>query len=185
MKMHDMNSTLIRTANGRSILVQHDVASPRPYTRIQLVSGTKGTICNYPLRIALEEKTGDGKAHKWCDEKRTAEIQQKYRHPLWNTMGKLAKRAGGHGGMDFIMDMRWAYCLQQGLPLDMDVYDLAATCCLCELTEKSSTHRSMACDIPDFTRGAWRTNKPMGIVDIDLQKMGFKPELPQGSSQSS
>ena len=88
-------------------------------------------------------------------------------------MGKLAKRAGGHGGMDFIMDMRWAYCLQQGLPLDMDVYDLAATCCLCELTEKSSTHRSMACDIPDFTRGAWRTNKPLGIVDIDLQKMGF------------
>ena len=173
MKMHDMNSTLIRTANGRSILVQHDVASPRPYTRIQLVSGTKGTICNYPLRIALEEKTGDGKAHKWCDEKRTAEILQKYRHPLWKTMGMLAKRAGGHGGMDFIMDMRWAYCLQQGLPLDMDVYDLAATCCLCELTEKSSTHRSMACDIPDFTRGAWRTNKPLGIVDIDLQKMGF------------
>ena len=158
--------------------MQHDVASPRPYTRIQLVSGTKGTICNYPLRIALEEKTGDGKAHKWCDEKRTAEILQKYRHPLWKTMGKLAKRAGGHGGMDFIMDMRWAYCLQQGIPLDMDVYDLAATCCLCELTEKSSAHRSKACDIPDFTRGAWRTNKPLGIVDIDLQKMGFRLDRP-------
>jgi hypothetical protein len=55
----------------------------------------------------------------------------------------------------------------------MDVYDLAATSCLCELTEKSAARRSRAYDIPDFTRGAWRTNKPMGIVDIDLSKMGL------------
>ena len=57
--------------------------------------------------------------------------------------------------------------LQQGIPLDMDVYDLAATCCLCELTERSVNGRSRAIDIPDFTRGAWRTNKPLGLVDID------------------
>ena len=68
------------------------------------------------------------------------------------------------------------YCLQQGLPIDMDVYDLAATCCLCELTEKSADCHSRAYDIPDFTRGAWKTNKPMGIVDIDLAKMGLKDE---------
>ena len=76
--------------------------------------------------------------------------------------------------MDFIMDTRWVYCLQQGLPLDMDVYDLAVTSCLCELTEKSADRRSRTYDIPDFTRGAWRTNKPMGIVDIDLDKMGLE-----------
>ena len=28
-------------------------------------------------------------------------------------------------------------------------------------------------EIPDFTRGAWRTNKPMDIVDIDLNLMGI------------
>jgi hypothetical protein len=71
---------------------------------------------------------------------------------------------------------RWVYCLQQGLPLDMDVYDLAATCCLCELTETSADNRGRTCDIPDFTRGAWKTNKPLGIVDIDLAKMGHKDE---------
>jgi hypothetical protein len=76
--------------------------------------------------------------------------------------------------MDFIMDTRWVYCLQQGLPLDMDVYDLAVTSCICELTEKSAENRSRAYDIPDFTRGAWRTNKPMPIVDIDLKKMGLE-----------
>ena len=167
MKMADMNSTLIKTAKGKSILIQHDVASPRPYSRIQLVSGTRGAICDYPYRVALEETVGDGKAHNWYAEKPAKEIREKYRHPIWKTVGELAKRVGGHGGMDFIMDARWVYCLQQGIPIDMDVYDLAATCCLCELTERSVNGRSRAIDIPDFTRGAWRTNKPLGLVDID------------------
>ena len=173
VKMADMNSTLIKTALGRSMLIQHDVSSPRPYSRIQLVTGTKGAICDYPYRVVFEEKPGSG-AHAWYDEKKAKEVREKYRHPLWKTVGELAKRVGGHGGMDFIMDSRWVYCLQQGLPLDMDVYDLAATSCLCELTEKSADARGRTYDIPDFTRGAWRTNKPMGIVDIDLRKMGIE-----------
>ena len=173
VKMADMNSTLIKTALGRSMLIQHDVASPRPYSRIQLVTGTKGAICDYPYRVVFEDGPGAG-AHSWYDEKKADEIREKYRHPLWKTVGELAKRVGGHGGMDFIMDSRWVYCLQQGLPLDMDVYDLAATCCLCELTEKSADARGRTYDIPDFTRGAWRVNKPLGIVDIDLEKMGVE-----------
>ena len=173
MKMADMNSSLIKTAKGRSLLIQHDVASPRPYSRIQFLSGTKGAVCDYPFRIVFEEKPGAG-AHKWYDDKKAAEIRSKYKHPLWKTVGELAKRVGGHGGMDFIMDTRWVYCLQQGLPLDMDVYDLAATSCICELTEKSANSRSRAYEIPDFTRGAWRTNRPLDIVDIDLGKMGLK-----------
>ena len=169
VKMADMNSTLVKTAKGRSILVQHDVATPRPYSRIQFLSGTKGAICDYPFRIVLEDRPGSG-AHSWFDDARASEIREKYRHPLWKTVGELAKRVGGHGGMDFIMDARWIYCLQQGLPLDMDVYDLAATSCLCELTEKSADRRGRTMAIPDFTRGAWRTNPPLGIVDIDLGK---------------
>ena len=126
--------------------------------------------------MVLEEKSGSG-AHKWYDEKKAEELRMKYRHPLWKTRDALVKMVSvtGHGGMDFLMDARWIYCLQQGIPLDMDVYDLAATCCLCELTEKSVDNRSRAYDIPDFTRGAWRTNKPLGLVDIDIKKMGFKP----------
>ena len=169
--MGDMNSTLIKTAHGKSILVQHDVASPRPYSRIQFLSGTKGAICDYPYRVVFEKEPGSG-AHEWFGGQQAEEIRKKYRHPLWNTIGELAKRVGGHGGMDFIMDARWVYCLQQGLPLDMDVYDLAVTSCICELTEKSANNRSRAMEIPDFTRGAWRTNKPMDIVDIDLDRFG-------------
>ena len=169
--MGDMNSSLIKTVGGKSILVQHDVSTPRPYSRIQFLSGTKGAICDYPYRVAFEKSPGAG-AHEWFKEAEAEEIRIKYRHPLWKTVGDLAKRVGGHGGMDFIMDARWVYCLQQGIALDMDVYDLAATCCICELTEKSALSRSKALDIPDFTRGAWRTNPKMEIVDIDLEKFG-------------
>ena len=175
MKMADMNSSLIRTCGGKSLLIQHDVATPRPYSRIQFLSGTKGAVCDYPFRVVFEDKPGAG-AHKWYSDQKAAEIRAKYRHPLWKTVGELAKRVGGHGGMDFIMDARWVYCLQQGLPLDMDVYDLAVTSCICELTDKSANGRSRAMDIPDFTRGAWRTNRPMEIVDIDLTRMGIEKD---------
>ena len=173
VKMADMNSSLIKTANGKSLLIQHDVSSPRPYSRIQFLSGTKGAVCDYPFRVVFEDRPGSG-AHRWYAAEKAREIREKYRHPLWKTVGELAKRVGGHGGMDFIMDTRWVYCLQQGLPLDMDVYDLAVTSCICELTEKSADRRSSAYDIPDFTRGAWRTNKPMPIIDIDIKKMGLE-----------
>ena len=76
--------------------------------------------------------------------------------------------------MDFVMDLRWVYCLQNGLPLDMDVYDLASWSCLCEVTEKSVLNKSAAVDIPDFTRGAWKTMKPLGLVNVDVAKMDFK-----------
>ena len=174
VKMGDMNTTLIKTVGGKSIMVQHDVSTPRPYSRIQLVTGTKGAICAYPYSVTFEDVINSGPHKHWLPEEEAKAVREKYRHPLWKTIGELAKRVGGHGGMDFIMDTRWVYCLQQGLPLDMDVYDLATTCCLCELTEKSSDRRSRPYSIPDFTRGAWRTNPPMKVVDIDLDKMNIK-----------
>jgi hypothetical protein len=75
--------------------------------------------------------------------------------------------------MDFLMDLRWCYCLQNGLPLDTDVYDLAAWCCLGELSEMSVRAHGSPLDVPDFTRGGWKTAEPLGIVDIDLAKMGL------------
>ena len=172
VKMPDMNTTTIRTAKGRTLLIQHDVASPRPYSRNLLLSGTKGIIRDWPLRIVLEDSIGSG-AHRWYDEKKTQELQEKHQHALWKTLGDLARRIGGHDGMDFVMDARWVYCMQQGLPLDMDVYDLATSSCLCELTEKSASERSRAIEIPDFTRGAWKTRPPVDIGDIDAEKMGL------------
>ena len=172
-EMGDMNTTLIKTVNGKSIMVQHDVSSPRPYSRINLISGTRGIVRDYPFQCAFEDKCFDRKAHAWFDEKAAGEVREKYMHPMWRNVSELAKRVGGHGGMDFIMDLRWAWCLQNGEPLDMDVYDLAATSCLCELTETSVRAGSKPVGIPDFTRGNWRNVKPWGVVNVDLQKMGL------------
>lgn len=174
--MGEMNTTLIRTVKGRSIMLQHDVSSPRPYTRLNLISGTKGIVSDYPFRCAFEEKCFDRKAHKWFDEAAANKIREKCMHPLWRNVSEVAQRVGGHGGMDFIMDLRWAWCLQNGEPLDMDVYDLAATSCLCELTETSVRSGSKPVSVPDFTRGNWRNVKPWGVVNIDLKKMGVDTE---------
>ena len=104
---------------------------------------------------------------------RTEKVCEEYRHPLWKVAGALAQKMGGHGGMDFLMDLRLCYCLQNGLPLDMDVYDLAASCSLCELSERSALNRGASQDVPDFTRGGWKTAKPLGIETVDLEKLGI------------
>ncbi len=172
-QMGDMNVTLIKTVNGKAIMVQHDVSSPRPPTRIKLISGTRGIVMDDPFRCTFEKKCFDRRTHNWYDAKKTNEIREKYMHPLWRNVSEIAKKAGGHDGMDFIMDLRWVWCLQNGEPLDMDVYDLAATGCLCELSEKSVRNGSKPMSIPDFTRGNWRNVKPWGIVNVDLKKMGI------------
>ena len=172
-EMGDMNTTLIKTVNGKSIMVQHDVSSPRPYSRACLISGTKGIMRDYPLMCAFEDRCNDHKAHAWFEKDKVDDIRRRYMHPMWRDVSAVAAKVGGHGGMDFIMDLRWVWCLQNGEPLDMDVYDLAATSCLCELTETSVRNGSKPIAVPDFTRGNWKNVQPWGIVNVDLEKMGI------------
>lgn len=160
-RLGDMNTTVIKTYMGRTIMVQHDTTSARPYSRLNLISGTKGILSDYPLRVALAPKS-----HGWMSDQELNELKKKYRHPLWDTSGEMAKKVGGHGGMDFLMDLRLCYCLQNGLPLDIDVYDSALWSALVPLTEQSVNNRGQSVDVPDFTRGAWRTAKPLGIVTV-------------------
>ena len=147
----DMNTTLIRTAKGKTIMIQHDVTSPRPYSRLHTVSGTKGFAQKYPVRgIALEPN-----AHGFLAKEQLDSILTVYEHPITKEVGEKARQVGGHGGMDFIMDYRLVYCLRNGLPLDQDVYDAAEWSSLAELTEASVKNNGAPVKIPDFTRGAW------------------------------
>ena len=185
--MGDMNTTLIKTAKGLSIMLQHDVSSPRPYSRINRITGTAGagegiTFCEKPedqiqdgcpVKFGWEEKCGAG-VHKYFDEKKSAEMREKFRHPYHRTAFEIAKKVGGHGGIDFMMDLRWAYCLQNGLPLDMDVYDLASWSSINELSERSVRNRSSSIDIPDFTCGGWKTAKPLDVWNIDISKLDLE-----------
>lgn len=151
-KHGDMNTTLIKTKNGKTILIQHDVTSPRPYSRIHLISGTKGFARKWPKQcIALEPN-----AHTSLSDEEMEKLLVEYEHPITKEVGKKAKEVGGHGGMDFIMDYRLIYCLRNGLPLDEDVYDAAELSSIVQLSRVSVENESMPVKIPDFTRGAWK-----------------------------
>lgn len=150
-KHGDINTTLIKTQKGKTIMIQHDVVSPRPYSRHHILSGTKGYVQKYPNQgLAFEPD-----AHNFLSAEKTAEMLKKYEHPIVTEIGEFAKTVGGHGGMDFIMDYRLIYCLNNGLPLDQDVYDAVEWSCLVPLTAVSIQNNGMPVRIPDFTRGAW------------------------------
>ena len=154
----NMNTTTIRTYKGKTIMLQHDVTSPRVYSRIHLVSGTKGMAQKYPEpgKIAL--------GHEWLDDEKMKELNEKFTPEIVKHMGEMAKKVGGHGGMDFMMDWRLVDCLRNGLPLDQDVYDAALWSSIAPLSEKSVTNRSNSVDVPDFTRSAWKSNKPLELT---------------------
>jgi len=168
--VNDFNSTLINTKSGRTILIRQCNNSPMPYTRINTLYGFKGTISTNPLRISYEENIDTG-ANSWLDEQHLDMINTKYGHQLWKIAGEIAKNIGGHGGQDFLMDLRWVYCLRNGVPMDTNVYDLAAWSSIVELSEKSVRNRSLPVDIPDFTRGAWKTNAHIGEWYTDPAKI--------------
>jgi predicted dehydrogenase len=148
----DLNRSLIRTARGRVVLLEHDVTSPRPYSRINSVQGTKGIFEDYPPRIYIEQPDV---AEAWKD---IAEFKARYEHPFWRAQGERA-RTGGHGGMDYIQAWRLVQCMREGLPPDLDVYDAAAWSAPGPLSELSVAKQGQPVAVPDFTRGGWSASR--------------------------
>jgi len=159
----NMNTTLVRSEKGKTIMIQHDTTSPRPYSRIHLISGTKGIASKWPE----PERIAPG--HEWFNEIQMAEIQEEYTPEIVKRVGEMAKKIGGHGGMDFMMDWRLIDCLHNGIPLDQDVYDAALWSSIAPLSEWSVANRSNSIEVPDFTCGSYKSNHP---VDISLSAGG-------------
>nr|MBD3621640.1 Gfo/Idh/MocA family oxidoreductase [Sunxiuqinia sp.] len=154
----NMNTSVIKTHKGKTIMVQHDVTSTRPYSRIHLLSGTKGIARKYPVPAKISF------GHSWVDEAEMKALEEKYTPEIVLKVGEMAKKVGGHGGMDFMMDWRLVDCLRNGLPLDQDVYDAALWSVITPLSEWSVANRSNSIDVPDFTSGNWKQNKPVSIT---------------------
>ena len=166
----DQTSTLVKTRNGKTVLIQHNVYTPRPYDRMYQLVGTKGFADKYPnSAFAFEpDQIADAAAeydnlssHSYVPREVRDSLMAKYKHPIAKEIEEKAREVGGHGGMDFIMDYRLIWCLRNGKPLDMDVYDAAEWSCLGELTAASIANGSKPVKIPDFTRGRW--NKVNGL----------------------
>ncbi|HEY5914326.1 MAG TPA: Gfo/Idh/MocA family oxidoreductase [Verrucomicrobiae bacterium] len=154
----DINTTLIKTALGRTIMVQLSMVQSRPYSRINLIAGTTGTFCDYPPRLHLDGQPGD-----WITDLQPH--HEKYGHPLWKKLNAQARQSGGHGGMDYLMNWRLVQCLREGLPLDLTVYDAAAWSSIFPLSIASVAKGSAPVVVPDFTRGAWKQQAPTALAD--------------------
>ena len=164
----DHTTTLMRTANGKVIEIQHNVMTPQPYNRMFKLTGTKGYATKYPteefalagdaLKGTDAPKMDNINAHNFLNSEQKKALMEKYRHPI---LAKYAEKGRdmGHGGMDYVMDSRLVYCLQNGLPLDIDVYDMAEWCALTELGALSMDNNCAAVTFPDFTRGHWNEMK--------------------------
>jgi hypothetical protein len=165
----DMTTTMIQTEKGKTLLIEHDVYTYRPYNRLYQLTGTEGFANKYPSEgyTIMEEKFPEGFLDGLLEEGRHLnphgfvpaavrdKISKEYLHPIAVEIEEKAKEVGGHGGMDFVMDYRLIYCLHNGLPLDQDVYDAAEWSCLGELTAASIANGGMPVAMPDFTRGDW------------------------------
>ena len=169
----DHTTTLMRTAQGKVVEIQHNVMTPQPYNRLYKLTGTKGYASKYPTKsyaLSSEAMKGTGapkidnlNAHGFMNEEQKTALEKKYYHPLQRKYGEFGRNMG-HGGMDYVMEARLVYCLQNGLPLDMDVYDMAEWCCLAELGTLSMDNNCAAVTFPDFTRGYW--NKVDGFKHV-------------------
>ncbi len=177
----DQTTTMIRTENGKTMLIQHNVVTPRPYNRLYQLVGTKGFANKYPVQgymvdseILGNDRETSGEidhenlsAHNFVSAEVKAALMAQYKHPIHIEIEEMAKKVGGHGGMDFVMDYRLIHCLRNGLPLDMDVYDLAEWCCLTELTNISIINGNAPVEVPDFTRGHWNDIKGYSHAGIN------------------
>ena len=183
----DHTTTLMRTEDGKVVEIQHNVMNPQPYNRLFKLTGTKGYATKYPTEeIALDQaqheasgvqpKIDNLSSHGFLPKEEYEALVEKYYHPILKKYGEMGREMG-HGGMDFMMDARLVYCLQNGLPLDMDVYDLAEWCCLAELGALSMDNNSAAVTFPDFTRGHWN--------DVQGYKHAYAPADEEAAAEAT
>jgi hypothetical protein len=175
-KCGDLSTSLIKLLSGKTLMVQWDETSPRPYSRHNYVQGTRGAFGGFPNRIALDyplaelpegvrastPKNGERtNYHEW--DTHMEPWFTTYDHPLWKKVGKIAEEHGGHGGMDYIMFWRAQQCLLEGKPLDQSVYDAALWSAITPLSAASAEAGSTPQKFPDFTRGKWKTTPPVEL----------------------
>jgi len=171
----NMNSTLIRTHKGKTLLVQHDVTTPRPGIRFNIIQGTKATYHARPGRI------GFSYYDDWVPQEEYDKLIEEYTPEITKRFNQMIKEAQRPGRADRsyervnATDWRLIDCLRNGLPVEMDVYDAALTSAVIPLSEWSVANKSAPIDVPDFTAGAWKTNKRG--MDVALSSGGGNTKI--------
>jgi hypothetical protein len=158
-KLGDVVTTMIKCANGETILLQHDTNLPRPYSIGFRVQGTNGIWMDVNQGIYIEGKSA--KPHQWDDAKTWLE---KYDHPLWRKYGNDAAGAG-HGGMDWFVLNAFIEAVKQKVNTPQDVYDAVTWSAITPLSESSIRLGGETVEVPDFTGGQWMYRKNTFALD--------------------
>ncbi|SMO52686.1 Gfo/Idh/MocA family protein [Fodinibius sediminis] len=171
----NMNTTIIKTKKGRTIMLQHDVSSMRPYSNIHLISGTKGAMRRHPSPVRIATGHDD-----WLSREETEALVEEYTPEMIKRFNRMLSQseAGNYDHSYYNVDVRdWRYidCLRNGLPIEMDVYDAALWTSIIPLSEWSVANGSKPVKVPDFTGGAWKSNKRG--MDIELENGGGNTRL--------
>jgi predicted dehydrogenase len=165
VKCGDVNTSLIKTENGKSIMLQFDVHTGRPYSRISQLVGTKAVHEGYPSRLYIDGEELEFWGHRWLSEEDYLTYSKKYEHPMMSKLKKISESfKQGHGGMDFIMIYRLISCLNKGIPLDINVYDSVMWSAITPLSELSVGLDSQPIAFPDFTGGNWKEKRASEIM---------------------
>jgi hypothetical protein len=159
----DVVNTLIKCENGETIAIKLDTSLPRYYSREFSVHGTKGMYSELGNSVYL-----DGDGHHF-DSKfflgNQDKYLEKYSAPIWRELTQ-EQRDLGHGGIDFFTLKEFAVRALSGEEFLIDVYDAAtwmAVTCLSDISIKESRW----VEIPDFTRGAYKTREHKDVMPLE------------------
>lgn len=155
----DVVTTVIKCANGETIIVNHDCSSPRPRSSRDILQGTGGL-----WEPAHDEVHVEGRSphHEWEPFER---YRDEYEHPLWEKYLDEGVRSG-HGGVDYLVMRSFVQSIAQGVRPPVDVYDAATWMAITPLTEESIARGSDPVTFPDFTDGTWLTHDEIfGLTD--------------------
>jgi predicted dehydrogenase len=151
----DINTTLLKTANGLTATLYFDMLTHRPYDLIFRVQGVKGIYSGTLNKICLEGAVGAG-TEVWQPFE---PYLTKYAHPLWKALGETALSNGGHGGADYVMMHDWLSAVRKKAQTPQDVYDAATWSAVFPLSIDSVAKGSQPVEFPDFTKGRWKTDR--------------------------
>jgi hypothetical protein len=150
----DIVTSTLKTARGKTVIINYDMQLPRPYDNRWMLQGARG-IYKEPDSIYLAGSSPQ--YHEW---ESFAPYHEQYRHKLFAQGG-----VGGHGGVDGIMLRDVLDAVRDRRPVPLDVYDSIVMSAIVGLSGQSIAQGSVPVEFPDFTGGRWETTKPKFAVD--------------------
>lgn len=153
-KQGDIVTSLVRTHNGKTIVINYDMQLPRPYDNRWMIQGTLGLYDEDKKSVYIVDKSPG--YHEW---EPFEPYQKQYDHPWWRAFGENPEKYG-HGGTDYLELQQFLKAVREKTQTPVDVYDSVVMSCIVPLSEMSISDGGKPVECPDFTRGKWKTRKP-------------------------